>query len=249
MGKDNGVVNGIPQFPYKKTRLMTLPWKEIIAKGERWSDPTFPHGPQTLFINGRNHQTHNDWDYSIDPKRKFYWRRASDHFKDHECEVTLFDGIDPTDIVQGKIANCYFLAALAGLAEDPPSMKEENFVGPLNQGLRVRDNFLTKDANAAGCYSLVMTIDGEDLEIVVDDWFPFYIDSSGKESFCFSRTKGGKDDQCESSEIWVMILEKAWAKVCGSYEAAEMGTASEAFNNIDGTPTQNYIIDQIDKSG
>ena len=40
-----------------------------------------------------------------------------------------------------------------------------------------------------------------------------------------------------------MLLEKAWAKVCGSYEASEMGTAAEAFNNIDGTPTQNYIID------
>jgi len=32
----------------------------------------------------------------------------------------VFDGIDPTDIVQGKIADCYFLAALAGLAEDEP---------------------------------------------------------------------------------------------------------------------------------
>ena len=38
--------------------------------------------------------------------------------------------------------------------------------------------------------------------------------------------------------MWVQLLEKAWAKVCGSYEASEMGTAAEALNNIDGTPTQ-----------
>jgi hypothetical protein len=85
-----------------------------------------------------------------------------------------------------------------------------------------------------------MTVDGEDLEVVVDDWFPFYIDSAGQETFCFARSKGKKG---ESNEIWVMLLEKAWAKVCGSYEASEMGTAAEAFNNIDGTPCQNFIID------
>lgn len=224
---------------------MKLPWEEIIRRGEPWSDPTFPHGPQALYINGRHHQSHHEWDFATDPKRKFYWRRASEHFKSQKCEVKVFEGIDPTDIVQGKIANCYFLAALAGLAEDPPCLKEELNHDHLNSdvknlGIRVRDNFLTREANAAGCYAMVMTVDGEDLEIVVDDWFPFYIDSAGQETFCFARSKGKKG---ESNEIWVMLLEKAWAKVCGSYEASEMGTASEAFNNIDGTPCQNFIID------
>jgi hypothetical protein len=95
-----------------------------------------------------------------------------------------------------------------------------------------------------------MTIDGEDTEVVVDDWFPFYVDSSNNESFCFARKKGKNlKEKEETNEIWVMLLEKAWAKVCGSFEAAEMGTADEAFNNIDGTPTQNFIINQIEKQG
>ena len=104
--------------------------------------------------------------------------------------MTVFDGIDPTDIVQGKIANCYFLAAVAGLAEDPPDLKAEEektnqhisdgmSENQINRGLRLRDNFKTKEVNDAGCYCIVMTVDGEDLEVVVDDWFPFYIDSSG----------------------------------------------------------------------
>lgn len=88
----------------------------------------------------------------INPKRKFYWRRAGDHFKDLGIEMTVFDGIDPTDIVQGKIANCYFLAAVAGLAEDPPDLKEEEkhlhisdgmSENQINRGLRLRDNFKT----------------------------------------------------------------------------------------------------------
>jgi hypothetical protein len=30
------------------------------------------------------------------------------------------------------------------------------------------------------------TVDVEDLEVVVDDWFPFYIDIQGNEKFCFA---------------------------------------------------------------
>lgn len=51
-------------------------------------------------------------------EKRFYWRRAQDHYRDKGLKPVLFDGIDPTDIVQGKLADCYFLAALAGLAED-----------------------------------------------------------------------------------------------------------------------------------
>jgi hypothetical protein len=47
--------------------------------------------------------------------------------------------------------------------------------------------------------------------------------------------------------MWVQLMEKAWAKVCGSYEAAEMGTETEAFNNIDGTPCQVFFMSDIEK--
>lgn len=89
-----------------------------------------------------------------------------------------------------------------------------------------------------------MTVNGEDLVIVVDDWFPFYTNKDGVEKFCFSKNQGNLDRAQQTDddagpkygELWVQILEKAWAKVCGSYEAAEMGTSAEALNNIDGTP-------------
>lgn len=46
-----------------------------------------------------------------------------------------------------------------------------------------------------------------------------------------------------------MIMEKAWAKICGSYEAMEMGTPQEAFNNIDGTPCQEFLLGELEKQG
>lgn len=87
-----------------------------------------------------------------------------------------------------------------------------------------------------------MNVDGERLDVVVDDWFPFYKDKTGTEKFCFARNKAGELSDGEG-EMWVQLIEKAWAKVCGSYEASEMGTAAEALNNIDGTPCQTFFMD------
>mmetsp|Transcript_10532 Transcript_10532/g.17670 ORF Transcript_10532/g.17670 Transcript_10532/m.17670 type:complete len:92 (-) Transcript_10532:76-351(-) len=42
----------IEPFPYKRTRLRDVNYQKIIEVGEPWNDPTFPHGPQALFIDG-----------------------------------------------------------------------------------------------------------------------------------------------------------------------------------------------------
>jgi len=75
---------------------------------------------------------------------------------------------------------------------------------------------------------------------VVDDYFPFTKTKSGKEIFAFSKPKHGEN------EIWVQLIEKAWAKLCGSYEASEMGRAAEFFENFDATPTDNYWTDDYE---
>ena len=56
---------------------------------------------------------------------------------------------------------------------------------------------------------------GKKRTVVVDDKIPC---RNGKPVFC--RNNDGE------YEIWPMILEKAWAKVHGSYEMIEGGTAA-----------------------
>ena len=47
-----------------------------------------------------------------------------------------------------------------------------------------------------------MTVDGEERAVVVDDWFPFYLDKDGNERFCFARNKAGELNDGEG-EMWV----------------------------------------------
>ena len=39
------------EFPYMSGRLREIDWHSIVEAGEPWKDPTFPHGPECLFMN------------------------------------------------------------------------------------------------------------------------------------------------------------------------------------------------------
>jgi calpain-15 len=56
-------------------------------------------------------------------------------------------------------------------------------------------------------------LNGEVTEVVVDDLIPY--DYSDSDCWAFARAK--------NREVYVLILEKAFAKVFGSYEALEQG--------------------------
>lgn len=102
---------------------------------------------------------------------------------------------------------------------------------------RIKRIFLTQELNKAGCYAVQFFIAGQRRTVVVDDRFPY---CPHKERFAFSRTNS-------SNEIWVQIVEKAWAKVFGSYQRIEAGTTGEALNPLTGCPTKFFIHDEVDK--
>ena len=62
-------------------------------------------------------------------------------------------------------------------------------------------------------------------EVVIDDYFP--VNESGRP--LFAKPSGG-------NEIWVMILEKCWAKLYGSYEAIVGGLPHEVLHAFSGAP-------------
>jgi calpain-15 len=71
------------------------------------------------------------------------WKSASEIFE--ECKV--FEGkVEPGDIKQGGLGDCYFLSSLSVLAE------RENLIKRL---------FVTKEVNSLGCYSVWLCKDSE----------------------------------------------------------------------------------------
>lgn len=65
--------------------------------------------------------------------------------------MSIFDGVDPSDVIMGSCNNCYAFAALAGIAEATSS---EDKLAEKDKGKRIKSRFLTKKVNSAGCYAI-----------------------------------------------------------------------------------------------
>jgi len=83
-----------------------------------------------------------------------------------------------------------------------------------------------------GCFFVNVYEKGEKKKIIIDDFFP--CDNRG--SPCFTRANG--------NELWVMILEKAWAKIYGSYGMIEAGLTRECLHDLTGAPTKTMFNDE-----
>lgn len=67
-------------------------------------------------------------------------------------------------------------------------------------------------------------VNGIKTPVIVDDYLP--IDENGNVAFASSKTQ----------EIWVSLLEKAWAKLHGSYARIEGGCPYFAYSQLCGLP-------------
>lgn len=144
---------------------------------------------------------------------RYTWQRASDVYGTSEF---VWNDICVNDIRQGDLGDCYLLSAIAALAEYPE---------------RVKHLFVSDQANQTGIYSVELCIGGIWQQIWLDDYFPF---SPSRQDFAFCKTK--------QKEIWVMLLEKAYAKVYGGYDNINGGTIDEALHEITGAPTKFHMI-------
>ena len=183
--------------------------KQEMYRGQQpWTDPMFKPCKENLCPYNESGWVlpENVLFTDVDGWEKYNWSRVEEILNSKNYQV-FEEGITPDDIIQGSIGDCYFLSAIGSLC------KFSHYIDKL---------FFTKEKTKEHLYGVFIYLNGTWKLVLIDDFLPY----TGKKfrKFAFSAS-GGK-------ELWVAFLEKAWAKINGSY--AKIGCG--------GSPTEVFDI-------
>ncbi|XP_067311188.1 calpain-1 catalytic subunit [Pseudorasbora parva] len=130
----------------------------------------------------------------------------------------VVESVSRFDYAQGNIGNCWFLASVGALTFQSNLLHK---VVPDGQSF---------SHNYTGLFHFRFWRFGKWYDVVIDDKLPTI---NRQLIFVRSKTK---------NEFWPALLEKAYAKVCGSYADMHTGRVSEALMDFTGGVHMHYIL-------
>ena len=126
-------------------------------------------------------------------------------------EAVLFHQVKPQSVIQGNLGNSWLLGVISALSMFPN---------------KVKSLFNTKQITEDGKYTVTL------FDPKKKEWVPVVIDE-----FLPCTTKWGypwpEFSAPSGEEIWVMLLEKAFAKFCGSYGNLQSSNLPEFRENLE----------------
>ncbi|XP_064615134.1 LOW QUALITY PROTEIN: calpain-5-like [Liolophura sinensis] len=185
--------------PYKNQHYAALK-KDCQAKGHLFYDMEFPPEDRSLF-------------YTPGKLSGVQWKRPKDICSTPKLFV---GGASSGDVHQGRLGNCWFVAACSCLAQYKEIWHR---VIPDHEEQEFNDE---KPETYAGIFHFQFWRYGQWVDVVVDDHLPTINDQL---VFIHSQS---------NNEFWSALLEKAYAKLFGTYEALDGGDLAEALEDFTG---------------
>lgn len=174
--------------------------------GVLFTDPDFPPALESLYSDG-----------SSEGRAPILWRRPRDIPQEPGRGWSIFKESEGPerwrmlDIELGALGDHWLLAAMAAIAEVPILL----------------DSIFSscRGVSDIGLYELFLWPNGVKTRVVIDDWFP-----------CDAKIGRPCYSHCKGNLLWVMLLEKAFAKFYGSYQHLESGLVYRAMMDLTGAP-------------
>lgn len=180
-----------------------------VQNGALFEDPEFPASNSSLY-------------FSKQPPFTAVWKRP----KELSANASLFvQGISSADVTQGRVGNCWFVAAAACVALEKDLWTK---IIPEHKSQSLTPE---KPEDYQGIFYFRFWRFGDWIEVVIDDRLP-----TVNNELIYVKSKA-------RNEFWSALLEKAYAKLAGSYEALEGGNPADAL--VDFTGGVSESVDMI----